>query len=103
MMLESGPISTKSLSSLPMNRGMDIPMATTPIMIDIRHDVLAVNWVNSGFMMHRYRSTAMAMIAKEDMKIGVACPAAASRHNHSVSRPKGHFLFKTYKCELDFT
>ena len=78
-----------------MNRGMDIPIATTPIMIDIMQDVLAVNWVNSGFMMHRYRSTAMAMIAKEDMKIGVACPAAANLHNHSVSRPKGHFLFKT--------
>ena len=78
-----------------MNRGMDIPMATIPIMIDIKQDVLAVNWVNSGFMMHRYLSTAIAMIANEDMKIGVACPAAANRHNHSVSRPKGHFRFKT--------
>ena len=48
------------------------------------------------------RSSAMAEIAKDDMNIGVSCAELATRHNHSVSRPNGHFLYKTCK-KMDYS
>lgn len=64
--------STKAVSSVPTNKGTDIPMAMMHITMEMRHEALVVSWVRFGCMIHRYRSIAMAIIAKEDINIGVA-------------------------------
>lgn len=64
-------------------------MEINPRNMDMIMDALRDSSGLSGCIMHLYLSTAMAPIANEDMKTGVARQALAKRHRSSVPGPKG--------------